>query len=376
MGGFSGGGSIQKMKLGIEQPGLLTGGQRSLLDQLTGLLSGQVGQGVSAYPGQITPGPSGLQGQAFGQISDILGTGGQFGGLAQAGAGTLQDLLKPFDPTLSMQAWEKGVKEPAMRTWKEEMMPGIMEKYAGANALESSGMRKELVGGGEKLGADISGQLAQILLQQQGQTQQTQLGAAGLGQQYAQMPLQQAMQGLQAGGTERDILSQQMQEPYQKWLTEQAYQNPWLQYLQQALGTQAFENIAYPKETKGFQAGASGGGSNCCFIVIQGEGKLTDDVRYVRDLIIERLKNVTIPKGYKKLAFVLVPLMKKSKFIHTFVRLIMTKPISIFSNWFIERRRSKVLFIPIGIFWLSVFNTLGGGKILNIPKTVKIMMGD
>jgi hypothetical protein len=51
---------------------------------------------------------------------------------------------------------------------------------------------------------------------------------------------------MQAGGTQRDIATQQLQEPYEKWQSEQAYNNPWLRFLGTNLDAHAFENIVQP----------------------------------------------------------------------------------------------------------------------------------
>jgi hypothetical protein len=204
-----------------------TGGQMDILSQLAGLLGGQIGQGVSGYPGQITPGVSPLQQQAFGNISDIMG--GQ--GPAQE---ALNQILAPYDPTLAMDYWTKAVKEPAMRTWTEEMIPKIMESYGAQNALSSSGLQKTLAKSGANLSSDLAGTLAQTLLGEKGQWTQAALQAIP-------MPLQQAMAGLEAGGTQRGIAAEQMAEPYQKWATEQPYSNPWLTYLAQILGAQPYQ---------------------------------------------------------------------------------------------------------------------------------------
>lgn len=245
-------GGFQKQKVGVKQAPTLTKTQRQLLDKMTNLLLEQVGVGVPSYPRQIVPGPSTLQTQAFQTISDILGGQGIGGEMLGRGMEALSDILKPYDPTLAMQAWEKSVKEPVLRTWREELLPEISERFGAQNALSSSALRQALIKSGERLGSDISGQLAQTLLTERQQARQAQLAGIPL----TQLPLQQVMQALQAGGIQREIEAQMMQEPYQKWLYEQPYMNPWLtNYLSLVLGVKPWENIAYTKSAWGLGGG-------------------------------------------------------------------------------------------------------------------------
>jgi hypothetical protein len=333
--------SGQKQKLGIKQPALMTGGQQDLLGKLTGLLTGEIGAGVQAYPGQITPGPSGIQSQAFGSISDILGGTGLAGATSEMGMTALNKILEGYDPTLAMQSWEKGVKEPAMRTWTEEMIPQILESYGGRNALSSSGLQKTLAKSGTNLASDISGQLMQTLLAEKGQTTQAQLQGIPL----TQMPLQTAMTALGAGITQRGIEAEQLAEPYQKWQTEQPYANPWLQQVQPTLEQKAFENIAYPKETMG-------GGVSCCFIFIEGE-RFTDAVRQFRDAHFG--PNSYVSKGYKLMAKWLVPWMKKSKIVKKMVQRVMLDPLLRVAIWTEKKSKTGCFYIPVGLFWCFVW---------------------
>ncbi len=106
--------------------------------------------------------------------------------------------------------------------------------------------------------------------------------------------------------------------------------------------------------------GAKGGGG-CCFIMVQGEGELTDSVRFSRDTYMENSKDGgKVKKGYLWMAKRLVPKMIKHKWIQNIVRLFMTRPSSIFCDWFQKRRGGGFVLAPIAIFWLIVWNVIGG----------------
>jgi len=60
-------------------------------------------------------------------------------------------------------------------------------------------------------------------------------------------PLMQALAlGSAAGAEQRGVAQEGLNEEYQKWLTEQGYNNPWLRYLTTGLGTNAVENVVNP----------------------------------------------------------------------------------------------------------------------------------
>ena len=334
----------QKQKVRVLQPETLTPGQRSLLDQLTGVLTGQVGAGVQAYPGQITPGPSALQTQAFGALADTLGGGG----IMAPATESLKGLMGQYDPTQAMDYWTKAVKEPAMRTWQEELVPQILEKYGAQNALSSSAFGQTLARSGANLASNLAGTLAQTILGEKGQHAQTQLGAAtGYGN-LAQNILSQV---LGAGQTQRGIQAEQMAEPYQKWAYEQPYSNPWLSLLGPALTTPAFENVPYTREMAGRNLGMS-----CCFIFNEGE-RLTEAVKRYRDKYFP--PDSYVSKGYKIMAKWLVPWMRKSRFVKRVVQKIMLNPLSSFAEAVEAKSQKGWFYAPIGIFWCSTWDQMG-----------------
>ena len=124
MSGLFGGGGTD-----IEQVETLTPGQKSLLNNLTSLLGGQIGQGITPFqglrPGEVPFGP--LQQQAFGLAGglgqgigagiDVFGQalGGfdpsQGQGLLGQATQALQGATQPFDPQSIIQALQPGLDQ-------------------------------------------------------------------------------------------------------------------------------------------------------------------------------------------------------------------------------------------------------------------------
>jgi hypothetical protein len=112
--------------------------------------------------------------------------------------------------------------------------------------------------------------------------------------------------------------------------------------------------------TKNPSTGVTSGSPSCCFIMIQGEGLLTNHVRQTRDHYISTHKNGSrVKKGYLRMASKIVPWMKESRIVQNLVRFVMTKPISIFSSWFKSRKGGGFVFAPIAIAWLIVWDIMG-----------------
>jgi len=243
-----------------------------LLDQLTGMLGPQIGKGVSPYPGQMVAGITPLQESAYGMaggytpaIQAGLRGAGQYDpsqglGILSQQQEALQPSLAPYDPTAAGELWETAVKQPALETWRQDIMPAIMERGVMTGGTADSGpMQRALARSGEQLGTNLSGQLANL----QYSGQQAQLGrqmqGAGMLGQMASMPGQLAGQGQQLaalglgqmagmGAEQRGIGQQQLSAEQQKWAEAQAYQNPWLQYLPTALGASAFDTVVGQKD--------------------------------------------------------------------------------------------------------------------------------
>lgn len=251
-------------------------GVRELYKQLTELLGPQIGQGITPYAGQMVPGVSPIQETGFGlaggmgpmaqgsqqYFQDVLGLAqpelaGRGMGMAE---GTLQDVLKPWDPKAATEMWETSWKQPALETWREDVMPSIMEKgVRSAGTADSGPMQRELARSGETLTTNLGAQLANLLYsgeqahkgrQQAGVGQAMNLAALpsnvlqGAGQ-VGGMGTDMLSQMLNIGGMQRGISGEQLQEPYAKWQQAQPWANPYLQnFLGPALSQPPMDVIA------------------------------------------------------------------------------------------------------------------------------------
>ncbi len=279
---FGGGGTD------IQQVSTLTSGQGSLLDTLTSLLGGQVGQGITPFQGQ-RPGevPFGqLQQQAFGLAGGLapgIGAGlnlfgpsfGSFDpqqgqGLLQQGVQGIQGASQPFDPQSILSALEPG-RQLALRTFERDIVPNILERF-GATSGSSGALNRALAEAGQGLSLGLGAQAAGPLIQ----GQQNQLNRQFAGGQtlagFAGIPGQIAGQGVGLGGAGANLLSQlfgfggQQQGLQQgiaganqaRFQEAQGFNNPFLNLLGPALGTQAFQNVGV-QQPAGIGSGALAG---------------------------------------------------------------------------------------------------------------------
>lgn len=284
---------------GTERQDVLTGGQTGLLDALTSLLTGQVGQGITPFggvrPGEVPFGP--LQQQGFGLAGGLApGIGSGLGLLGQSisgfdpaqgqgflgqAQGALQQGLG-FDPTQSiLQAFEPS-RRLATRGFEQDIVPNLLERF-GATSGPSGALNRALAEAGADLQLGLSAQTAPFIGQAALQQPGLQFAGAGLGGQLAGVPGQLAGQGAQLGGAGANLLGQlfnigglQQQLPQgiagaeqARFQEAQAFANPFLSLLSPALGTQAFQAFQQPSGPSPFSQvstlfgaqGAFGGGA-------------------------------------------------------------------------------------------------------------------
>lgn len=86
------------------------------------------------------------------------------------GKGQFADIFGPFNE----QAFEKGVSQPALKNFQENILPTIQEKFIGQGQTQSSGFNRGLL----KAGTDLQSQLAALLYNAQQQQQQNRLQGA------------------------------------------------------------------------------------------------------------------------------------------------------------------------------------------------------
>ena len=139
---------------------------RDIYNQFTDWLQPNIG-GVSAYPGQMVPGPSGLQQQGFDVAQGLtpIASGGQeyFGsmlgqadpsapgralGMAESGLG---NVMQPFDPSTVTEGLQPG-KDLAMNTFFRDFMPRLKESMVGrAGTADTGALDRLAVQGGEDI---------------------------------------------------------------------------------------------------------------------------------------------------------------------------------------------------------------------------------
>jgi hypothetical protein len=283
---FGGGGGTD-----ISQESTLTGGQEELLNSLTSLLQGELGQGATAFGGQRVAGLSPLQQQAFGQAGGAIPLAQQAFGmgtdLPEAFGQAQEQLtrtLQPFDPQSTISNFAPA-REVAVRQFEDVTIPNILERFAGANAVRSSAAPQAIADAGSELSQGLSAQLGQLL--QQGEQSQLNRQQAGIGQalQVGQAPLNFTQQAGQAGlgllggvadfgSQQRSLEQQQLNALMAQFQERQPGANPFLNLLPSALGTTAFENVA--TQSGGGLGGVLGGAFGAFAGTEKGAGGLSN----------------------------------------------------------------------------------------------------
>jgi len=154
------------------------------------LLSPEQQEGLNNLFGAINP----QIGDVFGNIQQDMTQGQPY----QQGMGALSSLLQDFDPTATREAFQTGVADPARKAFQEQTIPGIAERFAGAGAVSSSGLGRQLTSAATDLEGSLAGILSQNLLQ--GEQGHRALQSQGVGQalQFAMAPGQEQAQQQQS----------------------------------------------------------------------------------------------------------------------------------------------------------------------------------
>ena len=326
----------------------------------------QVGTGVAPYSGQLTPGAQPLQSGEWSMENQMLQ--GNAPGQAQATA-VDTSLAKPWDPTEATQEWTKAIQDPAMQNWNQNLLPSILEKYAGADAAGGGNAAKTVTDQAMQLQTGLESNLASTLLSDKSTSNSQALGAS----QDIYSHLQQILSGASGGGSEQYNVGQAQDTALQKnWETAQPYNNPWLSLGTGGENVTAMQNIVTPNQSilpAAISAGASVAPSlistvapmlaGCCFIFIAAnDGVLHPIVRRYRDEHMTEQNR----RGYYKLSDWLVPKMKKHKLVYHAVRFLMTEPMTSYGKWFYGASTRGEKFRPLAKFWLKVFDWMGRGK--------------
>ena len=135
------------------------------------------------------PPVSPLEGVGAGFLSNAIQNGPPISPIETAGQTYLQNLL-----ARSPEEQYNTFAQPYMRQFREEIMPEIAERFAGAGALSGSGFQNAI----SQAGAGLTENLAALKGNLINQMLERQLQGANVGLGYAQMPGQRLSQQLQA----------------------------------------------------------------------------------------------------------------------------------------------------------------------------------
>lgn len=229
MGGMFG------MSGGSQTETVLTDEQRRVLNEISRLVLGEIGQPGDVYPGQIVPGASDLQQQGFGHLSSYLGSDALQSMLSGQPAWTP-------DPAARGRVYD-AAEATAMNQLQSRMLPLLEERFNAMGAGRSGGLQQSMT----NTAGDVTLGLGQLRAGLEYQDETARRGAmenaanrqgAGLGM-YGQ-----GIQNLMAGGqTQRNIQGQQFGEQFGKWMSGLPEYNPMLGLLPQVLGTQAMTSV-------------------------------------------------------------------------------------------------------------------------------------
>ena len=228
--------------------------RNSLLQQFT------PGQSFTPYSGQIAPGASQLQQQAFG-LGGQIGPGStmfgdQYGAMQQAMSG--QPAFE-IDPAARQSVYD-AERNVAMNEFND-IGRGIAEQYNMGGLGRSGGFNRSLSRAGGLLSDQLSARYSGLAYQDEQDRRASMENAANRSMTAAgQMnTMQQNDLTMMAnlGGQQRQIQGEQNQEEYNKWLSSQPEFHPWLNYMGQALApTQA---VIQESGSSGLLGGLGGG---------------------------------------------------------------------------------------------------------------------
>ena len=237
---FGGGSSTQNVSL-------LTRDQKKNLKALNSYLQTQIGSSGPVFDGQRVAETSPLQQQAFDAFGQL---GGQLNNLLpQALQGftaanqSLQQQLQPFDPTNTTNFFNTSIKDPSVRAFQQDIVPGISERFAGKNALRSGAFGRTLARAGSDLSSNLGAQLGNLLFQGEQAHLNRQNQAAGQLASQSLLPAQLANPLMQLGGLQRGITQQGLSANQSRFLEGLPSNNPALALLGPALNTQAFQPV-------------------------------------------------------------------------------------------------------------------------------------
>lgn len=271
----------------------LTPQQKELLNKLSSIVNKQLGAPGKTYGGSWSTPASGIQSQLFKTVEDLLkGATGKPNALAQSNAQKMsRGFTAPkisagtYDPAAVQQWYTDALVNPAMQTWEKDIVPQVQEKFISQNAGSSGAANRAIANSAEDVMSNLNSQLANALygekqafdtrdftaqqsnasnklatnaLNLEGLSSGGRLGIAADGAGYAELASLLGI-GTQTGAQQYGIDQSKTQADYQKWLSQQPANNPWLQYLGTALNTQGFTPVVKGAVQQEGLLGSAGG---------------------------------------------------------------------------------------------------------------------
>lgn len=219
---------------GPKKINVLTKGQKKNLQGINSLLQDNLNVGMDAYGGTVTPGASALQNQVFQQ------GGGAMLGAAGQSSSAISDMLAGRNATGFNDAdyFQNSVLNPAKQAFNDEQRQ--MEAKYGGSWGQTGGYQDAMQKGVARFGVGLGQQMSDYALNNRNEANRNRLSGVQGSLAQSQNLADTYQNMLNFGGDQRAIDGQQKGEAYNKWQSEQAYNNPWLSLMGPALGTQAF----------------------------------------------------------------------------------------------------------------------------------------
>lgn len=219
---------------GPERVQVMTGDQKNLLNQASGMVSRGLQYGVPQYGGQITPGATANQQMAFGQAGNLLRSSMLGGAAQQATMGALSGQPAfTVDPAQRERYYQQSVVNPA-RAGLKDTLRGIDARYGDRWSNDSGAHRAAVNDAAVRFNTELGGIRGQLVNQDVNagygameNAANRALGAVGttMGLDANTRANLGAVAGL--GGDQRAIQGQFQGEDYNKWLAAQDWANPY-----------------------------------------------------------------------------------------------------------------------------------------------------
>ena len=214
--------------------------QTAVLNQLLGEIGPEIGKGISPYPGEMIPGEDVLQSRAFEGIASLAGgTGTQSAIDLALGRSLSGEPAYRFKPDETLSTFFEQVEAP-QRAGFERTLRGVQEQFAGLGQERGGGFIDASLGASREFEQGLGAQRATFLRGEMDAERASREAAA-----ERQLPAVAAAGAeelripdvlMRAGTARRDISAEVASEGVFDWLVSQPASNPWLGYLNLALG--------------------------------------------------------------------------------------------------------------------------------------------